>query len=164
MKVSGAILDVQLQPGEKWFTHPGSWVCYEPTVTFEIKYISGAKNILFGQGLSLVCLTGPGRVVLETMPSDRIVAAVHAKRPKKHKSSGSGSDSSVAGADVLGTLAAAALSTGLGKGEAGQAIPAGEDEHGKEDSEHDNDFMSGEGGDSGGADDGKRYVVGPGDD
>jgi uncharacterized protein (AIM24 family) len=56
----------------------------EQRVTYDIKMVPGIKTALFGgEGLFFATLTGPGRVMLQTMPfsrlADRILAA--AARP-----------------------------------------------------------------------------------
>jgi len=52
----------------------------QPTVNYDIQLVPGVKTALFGgEGLFLVHLTGPGRVILQTLPfsrlADRIIAA-----------------------------------------------------------------------------------------
>jgi uncharacterized protein (AIM24 family) len=52
----------------------------QPSVVYDIRTVPGIKTALFGgEGLFFVNLTGPGRVVLQTMPfsrlADRIIAA-----------------------------------------------------------------------------------------
>jgi len=51
-----------------------------PNVSFEIQYVGKIKTALFGgEGLFFVKLTGPGRIILQTLPfsrlADRIIAA-----------------------------------------------------------------------------------------
>jgi uncharacterized protein (AIM24 family) len=52
----------------------------ESRVQYDIKMVPGIKTALFGgEGLFFAVLTGPGRVMLQTMPfsrlADRIIAA-----------------------------------------------------------------------------------------
>jgi uncharacterized protein (AIM24 family) len=52
----------------------------QPSVDYDIQMVKGVKTALFGgEGLFYVQLTGPGRVVLQTLPfsrlADRIIAA-----------------------------------------------------------------------------------------
>ncbi|MGH7713391.1 MAG: AIM24 family protein, partial [Gemmatimonadaceae bacterium] len=55
-------------------------VALQPSVTYDIQLVGGIKTALFGgEGLFFVKLTGPGRVILQTLPfsrlADRIIAA-----------------------------------------------------------------------------------------
>ena len=52
----------------------------QPTVSYDIQMVPGIKTALFGgEGLFFMQLTGPGRVILQTLPfsrlADRIIAA-----------------------------------------------------------------------------------------
>ena len=58
----------------------GCLVAFQPTVDYDIQRVPGIKTALFGGGgLFFVQLTGPGRVILQTLPfsrlADRIIAA-----------------------------------------------------------------------------------------
>ncbi|KPK76627.1 MAG: hypothetical protein AMJ79_05975 [Phycisphaerae bacterium SM23_30] len=76
----GAIVERRLQPGENLRVDTGCLVAFAPTVEYDIQFIGGFKNALFGgEGLFLACLTGPGKVYLQSLPfsrlADRIFAA-----------------------------------------------------------------------------------------
>ena len=52
------------------------------TVDYDIKFVGGFKNALFGgEGIFLVQLTGPGKVYLQSLPfsrlADRVLQAAH---------------------------------------------------------------------------------------
>jgi uncharacterized protein (AIM24 family) len=58
----------------------GCLVAFSPGVTYDIKFVGGFKNALFGgEGIFLAHLTGPGTVYLQSLPfsrlADRIFAA-----------------------------------------------------------------------------------------
>ncbi len=76
----GTILKKQLAAGEQLRVDTGCLVAFEPSVNYDIKFIGGFKNSLFGgEGLFYALLTGPGLVFLQSVPfsrlADRIVAA-----------------------------------------------------------------------------------------
>jgi uncharacterized protein (TIGR00266 family) len=76
----GTVLKRELQPGETLFIDTGCVVAYTPSINFEIQYVGKIKTALFGgEGLFFATLTGPGRIMLQTMPfsrlADRIIAA-----------------------------------------------------------------------------------------
>jgi uncharacterized protein (AIM24 family) len=58
----------------------GCLVAMQPDVDYDIERVPGIKTALFGgEGLFFLKLTGPGRVILQTLPfsrlADRIIAA-----------------------------------------------------------------------------------------
>jgi uncharacterized protein (TIGR00266 family) len=81
----GAIVPMELKPGEKLRVDTGCLVAFDPTVDYNIELVGGVKTALFGgEGLFLATMTGPGRVWLQTLPfsrlADRILAARGADR------------------------------------------------------------------------------------
>ena len=69
LDLSGEVVEKDLQPGEQLFVHAGHVGVQTSTVSFNIRMISGFKNIIFGgDGLFLAELTGPGKVWLQSMP------------------------------------------------------------------------------------------------
>ena len=80
LHASGTLVTRELQRGEVLRVDTGCLVAFEPSVTFDIQTIPGIKNKLFGgEGFFFASLTGPGRVILQTLPfsrlADRIIAA-----------------------------------------------------------------------------------------
>jgi uncharacterized protein (TIGR00266 family) len=80
LHASGAIWEKKLAPGETLRVDTGCIVAMESQVTYDIQMVPGVKTALFGgEGLFFATLTGPGRVMLQTMPfsrlADRIIAA-----------------------------------------------------------------------------------------
>jgi len=76
----GTIIKKVLAPGETLRVDTGCLVAFEPSVDYDIRFIGGFKNSLFGgEGLFLAHLRGPGIVYLQSLPfsrlADRILAA-----------------------------------------------------------------------------------------
>jgi len=76
----GTIIKRELQPGETLRVDTGCLVALAPTVDYDIQFIGGFKNVLFGgEGLFFAKLTGPGTIYLQSLPfsrlADRIVSA-----------------------------------------------------------------------------------------
>jgi len=76
----GTIVQRQLKQGETVRVDTGCLVALSPSVDYDIKFVGGFKNALFGgEGLFLAHLTGPGLVYLQSLPfsrlADRIIAA-----------------------------------------------------------------------------------------
>lgn len=79
----GTVFQIALNPGQKLRVDTGCLVAFEPTVNYDIQFVGGFKNALFGgEGLFFATLTGPGKVYLQTLPfsrlADRIIAASRA--------------------------------------------------------------------------------------
>jgi uncharacterized protein (TIGR00266 family) len=73
----GTFLDFELQPGQRLRVDTGCIVAFEPTVTYDIQFVGGFKNVLFGgEGLFQALLTGPGHCILQTMPFSRLVGRI----------------------------------------------------------------------------------------
>jgi uncharacterized protein (TIGR00266 family) len=76
----GTIVERVLEPGETLRVDTGCVVALQPTVEFDIQFVGGFKNALFGgEGLFFATLRGPGKVFLQTLPfsrlADRIVSS-----------------------------------------------------------------------------------------
>ncbi|HJS29835.1 MAG TPA: AIM24 family protein, partial [Anaerolineales bacterium] len=57
----------------------GCLVAFETGIDFDIKFIGGFTNALFGgEGLFLTTLTGPGRVYLQSLPFSRLADRIRA--------------------------------------------------------------------------------------
>lgn len=77
----GTIIKRELAPRERLRVDTGCLVGFEKGVDYDIQFIGGFKNALFGgEGLFLTTLTGPGTVYIQTLPfsriADRIISAV----------------------------------------------------------------------------------------
>jgi len=76
----GTIIERQLQANETLRVDTGCLVAFAPTVDYDIQFVGGFKNALFGgEGIFLAKLSGPGQVYLQSLPfsrlADRILAA-----------------------------------------------------------------------------------------
>ncbi|HKL42710.1 MAG TPA: TIGR00266 family protein [Clostridia bacterium] len=81
----GAIIKKELRTGEKIKVDTGCIVGFEDTVDYNIEFIGGFKNALFGkEGLFLASLTGPGIVYMQSLPisklSERILASARTNK------------------------------------------------------------------------------------
>jgi uncharacterized protein (TIGR00266 family) len=80
LHASGTLVSHDLAAGETLRVDTGCLVAFASTVAYEIQMVPGIKTALFGgEGLFFVRLTGPGKVILQTLPfsrlADRIIAA-----------------------------------------------------------------------------------------
>lgn len=89
----GAIIEKTLKPGETLRIDTGCLVAFEPSVNYDIQFVSGVKTALFGgEGLFYAALTGPGRIWLQSLPFSRLASRVFAAAGSiKGRSKGEGS-------------------------------------------------------------------------
>jgi uncharacterized protein (TIGR00266 family) len=76
----GTIIKKELGPNDEIRVDTGCVVGFESSVSYDIKFVGGFKNALFGkEGLFLATLTGPGIAYIQSLPisklSERIIAS-----------------------------------------------------------------------------------------
>ena len=75
----GTIIKKELTVGEKLRVDTGCLVAFSPRVDYDIKFIGGFTNALFGgEGMFLAQLTGPGTVYLQSLPFSRLADRIYA--------------------------------------------------------------------------------------
>lgn len=73
----GYVVERDLQPGEILKVDTGCVVAYTANVDFDIEFISGVKNWMFGgEGLFFAKLQGPGKVWLQSLPISRLAGRI----------------------------------------------------------------------------------------
>lgn len=73
----GHIIERELQPGEVLRIDTGCVVAYTSQVDFDIQFVGGIKNTLFGgEGFFFAQLRGPGKVWLQTLPISRLASRI----------------------------------------------------------------------------------------
>jgi len=88
----GTLLEKVLAPGETIRLDTGCLVALQPSVNYDIAFVGGFKNTLFGgEGLFLATLTGPGKVWLQSLPFSRLAGRVLANAGGRGKSADEGS-------------------------------------------------------------------------
>ena len=74
---------VDLRPGEQYKVSTGKAVAWEETVRYDITSTGGAKTALFGgEGLFVTTLTGPGKIVIQSMTLGDMAMALYPFMPK----------------------------------------------------------------------------------
>ena len=75
----GTIMERDLAPGERLRLDTGCLVAFAPTVQYDIQFVGGFKNALFGgEGLFLATLQGPGKVYMQSLPFSRLADRIYA--------------------------------------------------------------------------------------
>lgn len=73
----GHILERNLQPGELLRVDTGCIVAFTKDVHYDIQFVGGIKNTLFGgEGMFYATLSGPGKVWLQTLPISRLAGRI----------------------------------------------------------------------------------------
>lgn len=68
---------VELRPGEQYKVSTSHAVAWEETVSYDISAIGGVKTALFGgEGLFVTTLTGPGKIVIQSMTLGELANAL----------------------------------------------------------------------------------------
>ena len=80
----GHVFERQLQPGELVKIDTGCIVAFTSGVDYDIQFVGGIKNTLFGgEGVFFATLRGPGTVWIQTLPISRLAGRIlsYATRP-----------------------------------------------------------------------------------
>ncbi len=73
----GHIIEKELQAGEIVKIDTGCIVAFTPSCDYDIQFIGGIKNSIFGgEGLFFATLRGPGRVWIQTLPVSRLASRI----------------------------------------------------------------------------------------
>jgi len=99
----GTLARKELQSGEVIRLDTGCLVALLPTVSYDIQFVGGIKNTLFGgEGLFLATLTGPGQVWMQSLPFSRLAGRMLSAAPQHGGSKGEGSALGGLGRFVMG--------------------------------------------------------------
>ena len=82
LEIDGSAVEYNLQPGQQIVVDTGNLAMLDATCTVDVRTVKGVKNVLFGgEGLFNTVVTGPGRVVLQTMPISNFAMSVASVLP-----------------------------------------------------------------------------------
>ncbi len=77
LEIDGSAVEYELEAGQQIVVDTGYLAAMSSTCSMDIQSIPGAKNALFGgEGLFNTVVTGPGRVILQTMPVSNVAKAI----------------------------------------------------------------------------------------
>ena len=84
IEIDGSAVEYRLEAGQRLIVDTGNVAMMDSTVSMDIQRVKGAKNMLFGgEGLFNTVVTGPGNVVLQTMPLSSFANTIAAVLPNK---------------------------------------------------------------------------------
>ena len=77
IEIDGASVNYDLEAGQQIIIDTGHLVMCSSTCSIDVKTVKGAKNILLGgESLFNTVVTGPGEVVVQTMPIYKVAHAI----------------------------------------------------------------------------------------
>ena len=84
VEIDGTAVEYELSRGEQLLIDTGYLAMMDATVKMEIQQIKGVKNVLFGgEGLFNTLVTGPGHIVIQTMPISNFAGVIASILPTK---------------------------------------------------------------------------------
>ncbi|WP_305121181.1 TIGR00266 family protein [Desertivirga xinjiangensis] len=86
----GHVTERELQAGELLKVDTGCLVAFTREVTYDIQFVGGIKNTLFGgEGVFFATLRGPGKVWIQTLPISRLAGRILQYATTNRKEEGS---------------------------------------------------------------------------
>ena len=84
VEIDGSTIEYVLAPGQQIVVNTGNVAMLDVTCSIDVQQVKGIKNVLFGgEGLFNTVITGPGRVVLQTMPLSGFAESISSMLPNK---------------------------------------------------------------------------------
>jgi len=85
LEIDGSTVEYNLQAGQQLVVDTGYLAMMDATVDIDVQTVKGVKNALMGgEGLFNTVVTGPGRVLLQTMPMSNFASMLAAMLPGKN--------------------------------------------------------------------------------
>lgn len=77
IEIDGSVIEYTLGPGQSIIVDTGYIAAMDATCTMDIRSVPGLKNkLLGGEGFFNTVVTGPGNVLLQTMPINSVASAL----------------------------------------------------------------------------------------
>ena len=84
LEIDGSTMEYDLASGQQMLIDTGYLAMMDGSVQIDVQSVKGVKNVLLGgEGLFNTVVTGPGKVVLQTMPMSNFASAISSMLPKK---------------------------------------------------------------------------------
>ncbi len=82
IEIDGHAVEYNLQAGQQMIIDTGYLAAMTESCAMEITTVPGVKNMLFGgEGIFNTVVTGPGRIILQTMPISNVAGAIRPFMP-----------------------------------------------------------------------------------
>jgi len=84
IEIDGSAVEYTLEAGQQMLIDTGYLAMMDATVQLDIQQVKGVKNMLLGgESLFNTLVTGPGRIVLQTMPITSFASSIASLLPSK---------------------------------------------------------------------------------
>ena len=85
LEIDGDAMEYNLGSGQQMIVDTGNLAMMDSTCSLDIQTVKGVKNMIFGgEGIFHTVVTGPGRVILQTMPISALAGAIASVLPSKN--------------------------------------------------------------------------------
>ncbi|MCR5041595.1 MAG: TIGR00266 family protein [Clostridia bacterium] len=82
LEIDGSAVEYDLMPGQQKIVDTGYLAAMDGTCSMDVQSVKGVKNVLFGgEGLFNTVITGPGHIILQTMPIANTAMSLYAYMP-----------------------------------------------------------------------------------
>lgn len=83
VEIDGYAAEYTLAAGESMIVDTGYLACMDETCTMDVQSVPGVKNMLFGgEGIFNTVVTGPGKIILQTLPVSGLANSLMPFLPK----------------------------------------------------------------------------------
>ncbi len=87
LEVDGSAHEYTIDKGDQMILDTGHLVMMDATCTIDIQRIKGVKNVLFGgEGLFNTVVSGPGKIVVQSMPASTTAMMLYSLMPQSSSS------------------------------------------------------------------------------
>ena len=84
LEIDGTVMEYNLAPGQQMILDTGYLAMMDASVQMDVQSVKGLKNkMLGGEGFFNTVVTGPGKILLQTMPISGFVGLISGMLPKK---------------------------------------------------------------------------------
>ncbi len=85
VEIDGYAVEYDLGPGEQMVIDTGYLAAMTGTCSMDIQTVPGIKNAIFGgEGLFNTIVTGPGKIILQSMPINNVAMAITPYIPRSN--------------------------------------------------------------------------------
>jgi len=83
LEIDGSAIEYNLAPGQSMVIDTGYLCAMDSTCTMDVRTVPGVKNALLGgEGLFNTVVTGPGHIIIQTMPLSKLAGTISTAIPK----------------------------------------------------------------------------------
>ena len=105
IEIDGSCEEFQLESGQQLVLSTGYLVSMDETCSIDVHTVKGLKNIVLGgEGIFNTVITGPGKVIVQTMPLSKLANSIYPFLPIPTSNTSSGNDAIDAGISIFKML------------------------------------------------------------